>query len=190
MLRLITEDKLPDTEWPPRIVDSELSVSEEIVDRGRMYSTRSEKPTRTRGTTLGGESPELVRVCSGLDRKSAVEVALLDCVWPKKGLGSLSRGVAGALPPRLLLTKSFGCIIACRSWQEMAPDLLCLCPRAPGGGPNRLGAEGAERTPSLFVGLVLISPVPPLPSPPMNSLPPLRWPIALEGVVGEGRAGE
>ena len=44
---LIMEDKLPDTEWP-RIVDKELSVSEEIVDRGRMYSTLSENPTRVR----------------------------------------------------------------------------------------------------------------------------------------------
>jgi hypothetical protein len=113
VLRLITEDKLPDTEWPPRIVDSELSVSDEMVDRGRMYSTRSEKPTRTLGTTLGGES-ELLRVCSGLDRKSAVEVALL-CWWPKKGFGSSSRGVAGALPPRLMWAKSFGCMIVCRS---------------------------------------------------------------------------
>lgn len=65
--RLMTDDRLFDTECPPRIVDIELSVSDEIVDSGRMYSTRSEKPTRTRGTTLGGESEVLVRVCSGLD---------------------------------------------------------------------------------------------------------------------------
>jgi hypothetical protein len=39
------DEKLPETEWP-RIVDIELSVSEEMMERGRMYSTFSENPTR------------------------------------------------------------------------------------------------------------------------------------------------
>lgn len=44
---LMTDDRLFETEWP-RIVDMVLSVSEEIVERGRMYSTVSENPTRAR----------------------------------------------------------------------------------------------------------------------------------------------
>jgi hypothetical protein len=44
---LMTDDMLPVTEWP-RMVDIELSVSEDMVESGRMYSTRSEKPTRAR----------------------------------------------------------------------------------------------------------------------------------------------
>src|ERR1700712_4424825 len=46
---LMTEDMLPETECP-RIVDMELSVSDEIVESGRMYSMRSENPTRARET--------------------------------------------------------------------------------------------------------------------------------------------
>lgn len=72
----------------------------------------------------------------------------------------------------------------------MAPERRCRWPRPPAGGPKRLGAEGNVKIASPLVGLVLIRPAPPLPSPPMNSLPPLRWPIALDGVVVEGRVGE
>lgn len=46
---LITEDMLLLTECP-RIVENEPSVSDEIVDNGRMYSTLSANPTRTLGT--------------------------------------------------------------------------------------------------------------------------------------------
>ena len=109
------------------MVDIELSVSDEIVDSGRIYSTRSENPTRTRGTTLGGESEAPVRLCSGLDdRKSACDAARRVRSWPKNGLGSVSKGVAGALPPRLLPFASFGCMIICKSWHEMAPERRCL----------------------------------------------------------------
>jgi hypothetical protein len=55
-LPLMTEERLFDTECP-RIVDKELSVSEEMVDSGRMYSTRSEKPTRALEGGLRGEPP-------------------------------------------------------------------------------------------------------------------------------------
>lgn len=44
---LTTDDRLFDTEWP-RTVDLVLSVSDEIVERGRMYSTVSENPTLAR----------------------------------------------------------------------------------------------------------------------------------------------
>lgn len=106
------------------MVDIELSVSDEMVESGRIYSTRSEKPTRTRGTTLGGDPSDAERVCSGLVLKSACDAALrLGPPWPKNGFSSVSRGVAGALPPRVLL--SFGCMIVCKSWHEMAPDRRC-----------------------------------------------------------------
>jgi len=51
------EDKLLVAEWP-RIVDRDVSVSEEIVESGRMYSTLSEKPTRARdgGRTANSSS--------------------------------------------------------------------------------------------------------------------------------------
>jgi hypothetical protein len=38
------EERLPVAEWP-RIVDNDVSVSDEMVERGRIYSTLSEKPT-------------------------------------------------------------------------------------------------------------------------------------------------
>jgi hypothetical protein len=57
---LIIEERLPDTECP-RTVDMELSVSDDIVDKGRMYSMRSEKPTRTRGAGLRGEESDSSR---------------------------------------------------------------------------------------------------------------------------------
>ena len=53
---LTIEDRLPVAEWP-RKVDSEVSVSDEMVDSGRMYSILSEKPTRAlEGGRLGEES--------------------------------------------------------------------------------------------------------------------------------------
>ena len=57
---LMTDERLPDTEWPRR-VDMELSVSDEMVDKGRMYSMRSENPTRARekGRRVGDESESL-----------------------------------------------------------------------------------------------------------------------------------
>lgn len=51
---LMTEERLPVAEWP-RKVDIEVSVSEEIVDRGRMYSTLSENPTLAREGGRFGE---------------------------------------------------------------------------------------------------------------------------------------
>lgn len=50
---LTMEDKLFVAECP-RIVDKDVSVSEEMVESGRMYSTRSEKPTRALD---GGRAP-------------------------------------------------------------------------------------------------------------------------------------
>ena len=44
---LMTDDRLFVAEWP-RNVDRDVSVSEEMVESGRMYSTLSEKPTRAR----------------------------------------------------------------------------------------------------------------------------------------------
>lgn len=44
---LMTDDRLFVAEWPWK-VDRDVSVSEDMVDSGRMYSTVSEKPTRAR----------------------------------------------------------------------------------------------------------------------------------------------
>lgn len=53
---LIIEEKLPLTECP-RIVDMELSVSDDMMESGRIYSTRSENPTRALdGGRLCGDS--------------------------------------------------------------------------------------------------------------------------------------
>lgn len=54
---LMIEDRLPVAECP-RIVDMEVSVSDEIVESGRMYSTLSEKPTRALDTGRCGEESE------------------------------------------------------------------------------------------------------------------------------------
>ena len=53
---------LPVTEWPARIVDRLLDVSDEMVERGRgINSIVSEKPTRA----LGTPSKEVVPRCLG-----------------------------------------------------------------------------------------------------------------------------
>jgi hypothetical protein len=62
---LMTDDMLLERECPPRIVDMEPSVSEDMVESGLMYSTLSANPTRTRGTTRGGELSELERARDG-----------------------------------------------------------------------------------------------------------------------------
>ena len=73
----------------------------------------------------------------------------------------------------------------------MAPERRWAWPRLPAGGPGRGPALGGGRTLSPFVGLELKRPMPPdLASPPMSSLPPRRWPMFLEGVVGVVTMGE
>jgi hypothetical protein len=73
----------------------------------------------------------------------------------------------------------------------MAPERRWAWPRLPAGGPDRSPALGGGRTLSPFVGLELKRPMPPdLASPPMSSLPPRRWPMFLEGVVGVVAMGE
>lgn len=70
-----------------------------------------------------------------------------------------------------------------RSWCDIAAERRCAWPRLPPGGPlPETGGVGS--VPSAFVGLVLIKPGPlGFPLPPMNSLPPLRWPPDLGGIL-------
>lgn len=86
------DERLLVAEWP-RNVDSEVSVSDEIVERGRIYSILSENPTRALD---GGRAAE---ASSALEsRNDGCEMDLLK-EWPKvKWLPS--EGVLGALPDR------------------------------------------------------------------------------------------
>ena len=108
----MTDERLFETEWP-FTVDMELSVPEDIVDSGRMYSTCSEKPTRAREggrcksseSTLGDVKPwadegEAARGES--DRESGP--ALADC----EAEPSLSMGEMGVLDARELEVESGG----------------------------------------------------------------------------------
>jgi hypothetical protein len=178
---LTIDDKLPVAEWP-RTVDNEVSVSEEIVDNGRMYSILSEKPTRAREGGRRGEESALSEK-KPLSRSEGCETDLC-AAWPKTNW-SPSRGVTGALPDRAGAAESLGRMILERSCDEMAPERRWACPLRPAGGPGRRLVLGGGRMPSPFVGLELRAKPPPVrPSPPMNSLPPRLWPIGLEGVVG------
>lgn len=111
---LMTEERLLVAEWP-RNVDMEVSVSDEMVDSGRMYSTLSEKPTRARdggrGMLFASSAKELAA------RKDGCDIDLFtEC--PKTN-GAPSAGVAGALPAR---GWAGGFMIEERSWEETAPE--------------------------------------------------------------------
>lgn len=93
---LMIEDRLPVAEWP-RMVESDVSVSDEMVDNGRIYSTLSEKPTRAleggrRGELFGSSGKKPVSRNDGWETDLLTE-------WPKMNW-SPSSGVTGALPAR------------------------------------------------------------------------------------------
>lgn len=104
------EDRLFVVECP-RSVDT--SVSEEIVDRGRMYSTLSEKPTRAREGGRGVDSSsELLFRRQGCDMDLFTE-------WPNLNSLRFSAGVLGALP---VCVGGEGFMMDDRSWDEMAAE--------------------------------------------------------------------
>lgn len=73
VLALMTDDKLFVAECP-RTVDNDVSVSDEIVESGRMYSTLSEKPTRA----LDGGLAVLIESSNALGpRREGCEIDLL-----------------------------------------------------------------------------------------------------------------
>lgn len=89
----------------------DASVSEEMAERGRMYSTLSEKPTRARD---GGRA---VKSLSGpLGRNDGCDTDLLT-EWPKTN-GLPSEGVPGTLPA----FAGGGVMIEDRSCEEIAPE--------------------------------------------------------------------
>jgi hypothetical protein len=105
------EERLLVAEWP-RNVDIDPSVSEEMVESGRIYSTLSENPTRA---LEGGRAAK--SSSAPLPRNEGCEIDLLT-EWPNAN--SLpSAGVEGALPARV---GAGGFIIEVRSWEEMAPE--------------------------------------------------------------------
>ena len=170
---LTIDDRLPVAECP-RIVDIDVSVSEEIVESGRMYSTLSEKPTRALDGGRGGEESRSSRT-DGWPTASLTELLKANCLP--------SREVIGALPLRTGGWDSAGRMMADRSCEEMAPDRRWACPRRPPGGPAR--KLGGASVPSSLAGLELNNEMPPVRlSPPINSLPPRLCPIGREGVVG------
>jgi hypothetical protein len=139
----------------------EVSLETTLTGLG-MNSTLSEKPTRVRFRGLIGEaSSELVGLSS--PRRP--------CWW------SCVEGEFGAEPPRGIggVLEVVGFKIMRISCADTAAERRWACPRLPG--------FGGGRTLSPWVGLVLIRPEPFFPSPPINSLVPLRWPAPLEEFV-------
>jgi hypothetical protein len=105
------DERLFVAEWP-RKVDIDVSVSEEMVESGRMYSTLSENPTRA---LEGGRAAE--SSSEPLSRSDGCETDRLN-LWPNtKSLPS--EGVEGALSAR---EGAGGFIIEVRSCEEMAPE--------------------------------------------------------------------
>lgn len=145
VLRLRTDEMLLLTEWP-RLVDMELSVSEDMVESGLgMYSTFSENSTRGLDGGRVGDSGK------GTDSDSS-SLAIEGC----ETCPGCSNGVLG----RLLLNRgcgSGGDIRKLRSCPEIAVDLRCLCPP--------FGVMGMAVD---FVGLELIALR--APTPPTSSL--------------------
>ena len=93
---LMTDERLLVAECP-RIVDMEVSVSDEMVERGRIYSTLSEKPTRARDGGRGVVLPS----SSGKQVASRKEGCEMDLFTECPKVNELpSDGVAGALPDR------------------------------------------------------------------------------------------
>lgn len=102
-------------------MDSELSVSDEIVDSGRgMYSTLSENPTRGRDGGLAATSAN--GGPNGSDSPSWISGAELDCSRTADSAGC-SNGVFG----KLLLRRgtSVGCMTLPTSWLEIAAERRC-----------------------------------------------------------------
>jgi hypothetical protein len=90
----------------------EVSVSEEIVESGRMYSTLSANPTRA---LEGGRAEK--SSSEPCFRNDGCDIDLLN-LWPKaKSLPS--EGVEGALP---VSDGAGGFMIDVRSCEEMAPE--------------------------------------------------------------------
>jgi len=101
------DERLPVAEWP-RTVDIDVSVSDDIVERGRMYSTLSANPTRALdGGRRGEDSKSSEKLPAS--RKEGCDIDLLT-EWPKINWLP-SNGVTGALSARW----TFGCMIEDRS---------------------------------------------------------------------------
>lgn len=190
---LTIDERLFEAEWH-RNVDRDMSVSAEMVDRGRMYSTLSEKPTRALdgGRAVESSSSSLVLLLllssDPLTRNDGCDMDLLT-EWP--GTNKLpSEGVPGALPACAGGGGgggSGGVMIEDKSCEETAPERRCTCPRLPAGGPGRNAAFGGDGSASPLAGLVLTSDMPGRAGPPINSLPPRLWCpcTGLAGVAGD-----
>lgn len=181
VLRLSSEDILVLTEWP-LMVDTELSVSEEIVDRGRgMNSTLSEKPTRGLDCGLAGG------VSRGGPKGSAMPLVDDRELSSPTGGPGYSNGELGKLLLRRGWVSLGGCMSFTMSWLEMAAERRWACPR-------RVGAVTVAGTLKSDMGLIFVGlelkalENPSRESPPTNSLPPLLWPVR-EGVAAIGSSG-
>ena len=104
------------------MVEMGLSVSDEIVDSGRIYSTLSEKPTLTRGMTRAfKDSDSLLALEDGADM---TEERLSDRCPVEDADQKLSTGLTGALPCRTGGGEggSFGLTMSERSCEDIAAD--------------------------------------------------------------------
>lgn len=128
----ITDEMLPETEWPGRTV-TVLEVSVETRDNGLgMYSSVSEKPTLLRTTGFGvccrcvAAGDDLLDPSTTCPVGDAGVAFSTSTVLSRAGNGgsggrSVSAGLVGALPP-FTLELDGGTMMEDKSWLEMAAD--------------------------------------------------------------------
>jgi len=176
--RLNIEEMLLLTEWS-RMVENELSVSEDMVDKGLgMYSTSVANPT-----TLGRADSSTTACSAGEPNGSDMPVAgFTTSLGGSIRSAGCSSGVLGKLLDRRGCKSVGACMSFATSLLDIAAERLCACPRRPG---TVLGPVAPKSGSALaLVGLelkALCTPI--LESPPTNSLPPRRWPLR-PGVAG------
>lgn len=105
------DERLLVAEWP-RNVESDVSVSDDMVESGRMYSTLSANPTRALD---GGRA--MASLSALVPRSEGWEMDLLT-EWPKANWLP-SAGVLGALP---VSDGAGGLIMVVKSCDDTAPE--------------------------------------------------------------------
>lgn len=169
------------------MVENELSVSEDMVDKGLgMYSTSVANPT-----TLERADDSTTAWPAGGPNGSDMPVAgFITSLGVSTRSDGCSSGVLGKLLDRRGCKSVGACMSFATSLLDIAAERLCACPRRPGAVLGPLATQSGSAL--TLVGLelkALCTPI--LESPPTNSLPPRRWPLrpGVAGLISSGVLG-